>query len=195
MRLRSRTTKKMRDECSRLLQRELEAVMASTEQTSEELRIRSILESRVDSARSDAGPQKPSESTRRIQAREAPCRMDRVTYVIQDLFSYAVKIGYTSNIVTRLSWVDTHSPSPIVLCILFRGQSERSLHWRMKSNYVHGEWFMPTQDLIDCAREQKAIIISEPVLPSREQTEALKQAWSGYRSLKYTSKEWFKKGE
>lgn len=168
--------------------------MASTEQTSEELKIRSILEARVDSARNDAGPQKPSEDPRRVQVREAHSRTDRVTYVIQDLFSYAVKIGYTSNIVTRLSWVDTHSPSPIVLCILFRRQSELDLHWRMRSDYIHGEWFMPTQDLIDYAREKKAIIISEPALPSREQTEALKRTWSGYRSLKYTSKEWFKKG-
>lgn len=77
-------------------------------------------------------------------------RADSVVYFIQAESGGPIKIGYTSDIRTRVSSLSASSPTPLrVLATVPGGAAvERSLHLRFRRLRQHGEWFTPDADLI-----------------------------------------------
>ncbi len=86
--------------------------------------------------------------------REKTRRM--VTYFIWCDATGLVKIGMTSNLVSRLN--NLSSAVPVSLLGTLPGDRERDLHGRFAASRIYREWFAPTEDLVTfiCSLESKA---------------------------------------
>lgn len=61
-----------------------------------------------------------------------------------------VKIGFTVDVASRLSTLQTGSPTPLSVLAVVAGSpaDERAYHRRFKGIRLHGEWFKRTTDLL-----------------------------------------------
>lgn len=88
----------------------------------------------------------------------------RQIYFIENLFNSEIKIGVSSDIDTRLKQISSDIKSPVKLIKLINGdeQKEKELHNRFSRDRVHGEWFKPSNELLDNINEiiciQKGVI-------------------------------------
>ncbi len=71
-------------------------------------------------------------------------------YFIQNTNTRAIKIGYTSNVKSRLSILQSSSPDKLKLLEILPGdwRDEKDFHYRFKHLRIKGEWFNPADDLI-----------------------------------------------
>lgn len=75
----------------------------------------------------------------------------RYIYFIENLFNSEIKLGVSSDIDTRLKQISSDIKSPVKLIKLINGdeQKEKELHKRFSNDRVHGEWFKPSDELLD----------------------------------------------
>lgn len=71
-----------------------------------------------------------------------------VVYFVSD--GEFVKIGFTCNLKTRLSTLQTMSPRPLEVLKVISGPQtlEKEIHKKFRHFHVHGEWFNMKEDLI-----------------------------------------------
>lgn len=83
--------------------------------------------------------------------------MSRV-YFLQCESSGLIKIGYSSNVPARLSAIQTGSPTAIRLLATEDGGIEREgqLHSAFAVEWVRGEWFRPSEDLLAYIAQQES---------------------------------------
>jgi len=77
-------------------------------------------------------------------------------YFIQAEGNNLIKIGIAINPKKRLRQLQSASPVKLHLLKIIEGSfpEERELHKRFKDTRTHGEWFLPTQDLLDTITNQ-----------------------------------------
>lgn len=77
-------------------------------------------------------------------------------YFIQAEGNNLIKIGIAINPEKRLRQLQSASPVKLHLLKTIEGgfSAERGLHKRFKDTRTHGEWFLPTQDLLDTITNQ-----------------------------------------
>ena len=71
-------------------------------------------------------------------------------YFLQAKDNGLIKIGFTSNLKSRLSDLSSMSPVPLELLAFTDGDCnlERELHSTFSNHLSHGEWFHPSDELI-----------------------------------------------
>lgn len=71
-------------------------------------------------------------------------------YFVQAKNNGLIKIGFTSNLKSRLSDLSSMSPVPLELLAFTEGDCnlERELHSTFANHRSHGEWFYPSDELI-----------------------------------------------
>lgn len=80
-----------------------------------------------------------------------PPRVDEWIYFILCPVAGLIKIGYTSNILTRAANYTTESPVRLKLLGAIHGgtrEAERGWHDRFREDCHHGEWFRVSRDLL-----------------------------------------------
>jgi transcriptional regulator with XRE-family HTH domain len=72
-------------------------------------------------------------------------------YFVQYGYDGPIKIGYAKNIRNRLAFLQVASPFDLILIGQIEGDRsyERKLHRKFKKSRLTGEWFTPTDDLIE----------------------------------------------
>lgn len=62
-----------------------------------------------------------------------------------------IKIGFSKNVTSRLSNMQVRSPLKLTLLSTIKGTvvMEKELHYKFSKFREHGEWFKPTQDIIN----------------------------------------------
>ena len=81
----------------------------------------------------------------------------KVVYFIQDNFSKRIKIGKTINMYDRFLRLKSQSPindMSILLTIDGYQRKETFLHRKFKQYNHHGEWFEPSQEILDYIKEE-----------------------------------------
>lgn len=78
-------------------------------------------------------------------------------YFVQGDKGGPIKIGHTDNIENRLKQMQTGNPDKLVLLHLTNGGKnfEDELHERFSKYHYRGEWFHPSQELLDYINELK----------------------------------------
>ena len=76
-------------------------------------------------------------------------------YFIQNTETKHIKIGYSDNIRSRLSDLQTSSPHELSILTICEGgiEVEKELHDKFNNYYVRGEWFNPSEELISYINE------------------------------------------
>jgi len=76
------------------------------------------------------------------------------TYFVQSVDGGPIKIGITrTSPEARLSGLQTGSPLQLRIVGLIAGDQEKMLHERFAKIRLHGEWFTPTDELIDFIKQ------------------------------------------
>lgn len=77
--------------------------------------------------------------------------MSNFVYFIQSEADRSIKIGYSTNVAARLSYLATASAHPLKLLAVIAGdkRDEREIHWQFRKDHLHGEWFRSTERLLD----------------------------------------------
>jgi hypothetical protein len=83
-------------------------------------------------------------------------------YFIQVISSGNVKIGYSKNIKSRLSTIQTSIPEKIKLLGFISGDKvkEKELHKKFNLYHIRGEWFRCSSTLIDYINTHSEMILS-----------------------------------
>jgi hypothetical protein len=113
-----------------------------------------------------------------IRAGIDPRQRGTVVYFIQSEHGGSVKIGRADDLAKRLVGLQTSRPDKLVVLAAAPGtvQQERDLHQRFAALREKGEWFSPSQELMDFVREVAAsgelpVAVTghetRPVTPSR----------------------------
>ena len=71
------------------------------------------------------------------------------TYFLQAGASGPIKIGSTRHLATRIRTLMTMSPIRLRLLGVMKGDHEETCHMRLGVYRVHGEWFTPTEPVLD----------------------------------------------
>lgn len=68
-----------------------------------------------------------------------------------------IKIGMAQNIARRLGTLQTAHPWKLTLLLWIEGDRgvERDLHWKFKQDRINGEWFMPSDALLNYISQRK----------------------------------------
>lgn len=74
------------------------------------------------------------------------------TYFVQAGPDGPIKIGSTRNLPVRLRSLSMMSPIPLKLLGIVKGDIEDRCHVRLDAFRVHGEWFLPSPELIEFIR-------------------------------------------
>ena len=91
-------------------------------------------------------------------------------YFIQAKQVGLIKIGYVktlSNLAARLITLQTMSPDQLIFLGCIENGNDRWLHCKFGRSHSHGEWFRPSQELLDFIEENttKNVIISGIAIP------------------------------
>jgi len=78
---------------------------------------------------------------------DVPC-----TYFMQAGKDGPIKIGSTKNLVVRLRTLATMTPLPLRLLGIMKGDHEEYCHARLGAFRMHGEWFAPSDTVLDFIR-------------------------------------------
>jgi Meiotically Up-regulated Gene 113 (MUG113) protein len=71
-------------------------------------------------------------------------------YFVQGDTTQLVKIGQTKNVASRLSSLRADSPDILrVLAVIERASSDRPYHRKFAEDWVRGEWFRPSETLLN----------------------------------------------
>ncbi len=76
------------------------------------------------------------------------------TYFIQDGYG-AIKIGLSTNISTRLAELQTCNSTDLKVLGYVVGNIESELHNRFSKDKIHGEWFKPSNEILDYVKTLK----------------------------------------
>lgn len=77
------------------------------------------------------------------------------TYFVQSESGGPIKIGYTRQDPSqRLANLQTGSPTILKIVGLIEGNVESSLHVKFASDRIHGEWFNPSQKILDFIKNE-----------------------------------------
>ena len=76
-------------------------------------------------------------------------------YFIQNTETKHIKIGYSDNVRNRLSDLQISSPHELTILTICEGgiELEKELHNKFNDYYVRGEWFNPSEELINYVNE------------------------------------------
>lgn len=96
--------------------------------------------------------------TRSTQTAHIPrdkMKADRV-YFIQS-GNGPIKIGWSNGIEQRLATLQMGNPEKLTILRQFRGDiwEEKALQRKFKNFKIHGEWFTPTQEILDFIKNTK----------------------------------------
>ena len=95
-----------------------------------------------------------------------------------------VKIGFSSNVESRLASLRCASASEIVLLNTRPGsmKAERLLHSRLERHRLRGEWFEPAEDVLAEAASKEPVPEPEPVTTSHRPHETSYEMLNDYRN-------------
>ena len=86
-----------------------------------------------------------------------------IVYFVQSSFGGPIKIGTTIDLLNRFDQLQSCSPLPLVVVSIQRGDAscEAKLHNQFKALRLHGEWFLPGDELVTYLRG--CIRLAEPI--------------------------------
>jgi hypothetical protein len=78
-----------------------------------------------------------------------------VIYFVQGQTTKLIKIGISTNFKERIESIKTLSAEQVITLGLMWGNRtiEQLLHMRFKQSHEHGEWFRPTEDILQYIKE------------------------------------------
>lgn len=84
-------------------------------------------------------------------------RGDGSIYFIQQGDNGPIKIGYTTDLLSRMDTLQTGSPYKLNLVLCFQGfvTTERELHAKFRKDRMRGEWFAPSEELMTFIEEKR----------------------------------------
>jgi hypothetical protein len=93
-----------------------------------------------------------------VEVPESPEKVESFIYIVQAGDDGPIKVGWTTDVKARLSWLSTDCWMPIRLLVAFPGSRrlEHKLHTQLKDYRVAGEWFRPVKELLDFANDLKS---------------------------------------
>lgn len=100
--------------------------------------------------------EKEAKRKRKIE-REATRPTSGFVYFIQDTGNRYIKIGYTEDIKSRASCIQTGNPNPIDILAYVRAnkKDEAKVHVALKKYRHRGEWFKPTEEVLKMVEAAK----------------------------------------
>lgn len=93
-----------------------------------------------------------SETARRVETEKKV-----FTYFVQGQNTRNIKIGKSRNVGDRFCALQTASGEPLKLLFTIPDNVEKELHRKFYKHRLHGEWFMPSQPILDFIEEQKSL--------------------------------------
>lgn len=78
-------------------------------------------------------------------------------YFLQQGDDGPIKIGYTKDLLARIKDLQVGSPYELKLILSFRGfpEKERELHAKFREHRMSGEWFTPSDEIMEFVKEQR----------------------------------------
>ena len=97
-----------------------------------------------------------------------------MVYAVQGKVTQKIKIGHTQNFEERLKTIQAHSPDVIEILGVWDVPNivEKWFHTEFKESNSHGEWYKPTEKLLQCINTEHANAIADIFL-EKEQIETL----------------------
>jgi hypothetical protein len=80
-----------------------------------------------------------------------------VTYFIQSEADGRIKIGVTTDFVSRFRGLVMSSPSALKVLGVVQGDIESMCHVMLRKWRLHGEWFQPSPEVLEFVHEQIAM--------------------------------------
>ena len=94
---------------------------------------------------------------------EGAVSAETAVYFVQSTHGGPIKIGFSNNVTARLRDLQHGSPLPLVVLATTPGArtEEAALHDRYRYSRMHGEWFAPSDDLLDHIRSLGGLPLGE----------------------------------